>query len=204
VRQGAEQVATAAEEQSAAVAEAQAAIRQQSQSLDQGQLAARSLTALSGQLRTGIGDTEAAAIRIGPMAEELSASIRQLSTAAAQIMSAVAQINRGARMQAAATQQRSAALAQIERGAGSARDNAGQAIDRVGELAHAAAKGRAVVDRLVEGATQAAADTGASPRQIASLETMSRRIDKIVDGIALIAVQTSMLAVSGAVEAARC
>jgi hypothetical protein len=151
VRQGAEQVATAAEEQSAAVAEAQAAIRQQSQSLDQGQLAARSLTALSGQLRTGTGDTEAAAIRIGPMAEELSASIRQLSTAAAQIMSAVAQINRGARMQAAATQQRSAALAQIERGAGSARDNAGQAIDRVGELAHAAAKGRAVVDRLVEG-----------------------------------------------------
>ena len=32
---------------------------------------------------------------------------------------------------------------------------------------------------------------------------MGRRIDKIVDGIALIAVQTSMLAVSGAVEAAR-
>jgi methyl-accepting chemotaxis protein len=32
---------------------------------------------------------------------------------------------------------------------------------------------------------------------------MSRRIDKIVDGIVLIAVQTTMLAVSGAVEAAR-
>jgi methyl-accepting chemotaxis protein len=38
---------------------------------------------------------------------------------------------------------------------------------------------------------------------IASLEAASRRIDKIVDRIALVAVQTTMLAVSGAVEAAR-
>ena len=43
----------------------------------------------------------------------------------------------------------------------------------------------------------------ASLEQVVGLETTSRRIDKIVDGIALIAVKTSMLAVSGAVEAAR-
>jgi len=38
---------------------------------------------------------------------------------------------------------------------------------------------------------------------IASLEAANRRIEKIVDGIGLVAVQTNMLAVSGAVEAAR-
>jgi methyl-accepting chemotaxis protein len=38
---------------------------------------------------------------------------------------------------------------------------------------------------------------------ILSSETAGRRIEKIVDAIALIAVQTSMLAVSGSVEAAR-
>ena len=38
---------------------------------------------------------------------------------------------------------------------------------------------------------------------IGSLESSSRRIDKIVERIALLAVQTNMLAVSGSVEAAR-
>jgi len=38
---------------------------------------------------------------------------------------------------------------------------------------------------------------------MAALEAASRRIEKVVDGLALIAVQTNMLAVSGAVEAAR-
>jgi methyl-accepting chemotaxis protein len=38
---------------------------------------------------------------------------------------------------------------------------------------------------------------------IGGLDERSRLIDKIVDGIALVAVQTNMLAVSGAIEAAR-
>jgi methyl-accepting chemotaxis protein len=50
---------------------------------------------------------------------------------------------------------------------------------------------------------QASREAGASLERVVGLETTSRQIDKIVDGIALIAVKTSMLAVSGAVEAAR-
>jgi len=38
---------------------------------------------------------------------------------------------------------------------------------------------------------------------MAGLETVSRSIDKIIDGIAMVSVQTNMLAVSGSVEAAR-
>ncbi len=65
------------------------------------------------------------------------------------------------------------------------------------------AAGRASVDRLVAGVEQASRNTAANLEQVAGAEAMSRRIDKIVDGIVLIAVQTTMLAVSGAVEAAR-
>ena len=201
-QKGAEQVASAAEEQSAAAAEAQTAVGQQAQSLEQGQVAARALAALTEQLRSGAADDSGAA-QIGAMAEELSATVQELSTAAGQIMSAVAQINRGSRLQASATQQTSAALTQIERGAG---DRAGQRSgggERVLELAASVTSNRLVVERLVAGIGEALTGTGASLGHIVSLETMGRRIDKIVDGIALIAVQTSMLAVSGAVEAAR-
>jgi methyl-accepting chemotaxis protein len=38
---------------------------------------------------------------------------------------------------------------------------------------------------------------------MAGLETVSRNVDKIVDGIGMVSVQTNMLAVSGSVEAAR-
>jgi methyl-accepting chemotaxis protein len=137
------------------------------------------------------------------MAEQLSSTIQQLSTAAAQILAAVSQIGRGSQMQAAATQQTSAALTQIERSTGVARQNADQAINRVRDLARGIDEGRASVERLVAGVEQASQKTAANLEQVAGIETMSRRIDKIVDGIVLIAVQTTMLAVSGAVEAAR-
>jgi len=59
------------------------------------------------------------------------------------------------------------------------------------------------VEGLISGVSDALAETRASLTMISGLEAVGRRIDKIVDGIALVAVQTSMLAVSGAVEAAR-
>jgi methyl-accepting chemotaxis protein len=202
VQKGAEQVASAAEEQSTAAAQAQTAIREQAQSLDQGQQAALALAALTEGLRNGSSDASTAE-QIGTMAEELSATIQQLSTAAAEIMAAVAQINRGAQMQAAAALQSSAALSQIERSARQARENAEQAIERVQDLARTVDDGHAAAQRLVAGVAQASKDAGANLEQVLGLEATSRRIDKIVDSIALIAVKTSMLAVSGAVEAAR-
>jgi methyl-accepting chemotaxis protein len=47
------------------------------------------------------------------------------------------------------------------------------------------------------------AEMSAVAELIGSLESSGRRIEKIVDSIALVAVQTNMLAVSGSVEAAR-
>jgi methyl-accepting chemotaxis protein len=201
-QKGAEQVAGAAEEQSAAAGEAQTGIQQQTQSLDQGQAAAQALAKVTEDLRSGRADGSASG-QIGAMAEELSASIQELSTAAGQIMTAVTQINRGSQLQAAATQQTSAALSQIERSAGVAQKNAVLATERVEELTTAIGASRTAVAGLVAGVARASEDTGATLEHILGLETMSRRIDKMVDGIALIAVQTSMLAVSGAVEAAR-
>ena len=58
-QKGAELVAGAAEEQASAASEAQSAIRQQAQSLDQGQAAAQALASLSEDLRGGTADQSA-------------------------------------------------------------------------------------------------------------------------------------------------
>jgi len=201
-QRGAEQVASAAEEQSAAAGQAQTAIQQQAQSLDQGQVAAQSLAGLADNLRAGDAD-EAAAEQISAAAEELSATIQELSSAATEILAAVEQITRGSQQQAAATQETSAALAQIEASADVARTNASDAYDRVQTVEVALKESRTAVGKLVEGVGLAAETTQASLAALVRLEATGRRIEKTVDSIGLVAVQTTMLAVSGSVEAAR-
>ena len=56
---------------------------------------------------------------------------------------------------------------------------------------------------MSDGVSVALRDTRTSLERSAELEDAGRRIDKLVDAIALVAVQTTMLAVSGSVEAAR-
>jgi methyl-accepting chemotaxis protein len=62
---------------------------------------------------------------------------------------------------------------------------------------------RATIERLITGVGTALDAAKSSIATILRLEMLGRRIEKIVDAISLIVVQTSMLAVSGSVEAAR-
>lgn len=199
---GGEQIAAAAEEQSAGASEAQSAVRQQATSLAQAQLAAQALAVLADQLRVGKAGASAAE-QIGSSAEELSAVIQELSSAAAQVMAAIEQINRSCQLQASATQQTSAALAEIENSAKLAQQNGKAADDRVRTMKDELRRSRAAIERLVSGVKDTLQGAHATLKHVAALATVGRRIDKIVNVIAQITLQTSMLAVSGAVEAAR-
>ena len=57
------------------------------------------------------------------------------------------------------------------------------------------------VENLVDGVATGLESTRASLAAITRLESVARIIDKVVGAISLVVVQTSMLAVSGAVEA---
>ena len=118
-------------------------------------------------------------------------------------MAALGQINRGTQQQAAATQQTSAALAQIEKSAQLAQRNARQGNDRIAKMGTDLGQSSSAVEKLVRGVSTGLETTRASLATIGRLETGGRNIDKIVNTISLVVVQTSMLAVSGAVEAAR-
>lgn len=199
---GSEQVASAAEEQSSAAAEAQQAIQQQAASLDQSQQTSEALGNLTTQLG-GEGSGTQAAGEIAAAAEELSATVQELSGAASEIQVAIEQISRGAQIQSAATLQSSAALAQIEKSASLAQSRALAASDRVDILVEGVAKNRAGIGKLVEGVGSAIGETRSVLEQLSAIGDTGRRIEKISDSLALVALQTNMLAVSGAVEATR-
>jgi len=56
---------------------------------------------------------------------------------------------------------------------------------------------------LSAGVTRAVESTRQSLTKIGALEGISRSVEKIVDGIGMVSIQTNMLAVNGSVEAAR-
>jgi methyl-accepting chemotaxis protein len=199
-QRGAEQVAAAAQQQSAAAGEVQKSIQEQSKSLDQGQAAARMLADLADGLLSGGAST---AHQIGSAAEQLSATLQQMSGAAGQITVAVDQINRGSQLQASATQQISAALASIEKSTAITQTSAAVSNQNVQAMTASLKRNRESAATLAAAVSISLEQTQSSLHIISDLERSSRRIERIVERIGSVAVQTTMLAVSGAVEAAR-
>jgi methyl-accepting chemotaxis protein len=62
---------------------------------------------------------------------------------------------------------------------------------------------RGSVDAMIAGLTSALEGGRKIQAQVTNLEQLSRRIDKIVDAIVNVSIQTSMLATNGSIEAAR-
>ncbi|WP_108398693.1 methyl-accepting chemotaxis protein [Devosia submarina] len=201
-QKGAENVAAAAEEQAAAAAEAQRSVQQQSAALDQSQQAAQILSQMAENLLDG-ADGESDPAAMGAAAEELSATVQELSSAAAEILIAVDQISRGAEEQAAATQESNAAMAEIETSAGLSTENAREAVRQIEAIAERLTRSRSRVVGIGAELQTGLASISAAIQTLSSLDEVSRRIERAVDRIILVGVQTSMLAVSGSVEAAR-
>jgi len=199
---GAEQIASAAEEQSAAAAEAQQAIEQQSASLDQSQQTAEALGSLTERLQGG-ENGQTAIEEVVAAAEELSATVQELSGASAQILVALEQIGRGTQIQASATLQANSAMAQIEKSAELAQASATSAADQFGEIVGSVGEGRQTMGRLAGGIATSLSAVNAVLDLLTALNVTTRKVEKITDNLALVSVQTNMLAVSGAVEATR-
>ncbi len=202
VQKGAEIIAAAAEEQSSACQESLKTIDQQTVALNQCEQAAQELSELAEELKnsTNIGKS---AEEVASAAEELSSAVEEINRSSAEIMTALDQIAKGAQQQGAATQQSAAAIAQIERGAQSSQTLAQLASDKCQMLSGLLGANKAAVDTLVEGVLQSVSAGQESREQMGALEQVSRRIDKIVDAITTVSIQTNMLAVNGSVEAAR-
>ena len=205
-RKGAETIASAAEQQAAATAEAQASVEQQATALDQSQAAAAALAELAERLVRGGGKADMAegtAEGSAAAAEELSATVQELSGSANEILIAIEQISRGAQLQAAATQQAGTAMTHIEKTARSFSESARARVDRVATIQAQLAESREAVSGLAEGVAKAVEGNRAVQTMIEGLEAQATAVGRVVDSLGLIAVQTTMLATSGAVEAAR-
>ena len=199
---GMEDIASAAEEQSAAAEESAKTIGEQSQALSECERAAQDLNDLAEDLRNAT-DVSKSAEDVASSAEELSSAVQEINRASTQIMTAIEQIRLGAQTAAAATEESSAALTQIERGLEISQDRATTSLEQIATIKELLSVNKTAVDTLIHGIGASVETTQLSIRQVRDLETVSRRIDKIVEAITMVSIQTNMLAVNGSIEAAR-
>ncbi|HEX4856225.1 MAG TPA: methyl-accepting chemotaxis protein [Limnobacter sp.] len=199
---GSESIATAAEEQSAAAEEVAKTVEEQSQALAECEQAAQSLSELAEDLKNST-DVAKSAEEVASAAEELSSAVQEINRASSQIMTAIEQIRKGSQVQAAGTEESAAAVAQIQQGLEIAQARALANKEAVRQISNLLTENKTAVDVMVTGISTAAEESRASINQIKDLALVSRRIDKIVDAITTVSIQTNMLAVNGSIEAAR-
>nr|WP_313551674.1 methyl-accepting chemotaxis protein [Pseudomonas sp.] len=199
---GADSIASAAEQQSAAAEESAKTVDEQAQALAECEQAAQSLSELAEELKSST-DVSKSAEEVASAAEELSSAVQEINRASSQISLVIDQIRQGAQTQAAATEESAAAVTQIEKGLELAQGRATASLEKATAIKTLMGANKGNIDAMVNGVTSSIEATRASLSQIKDLELISRRIDKIVDAITTVSIQTNMLAVNGSIEAAR-
>lgn len=199
---GAEDIATAAEEQSAAAEETGKTVAEQSRALTECEQTAQALAELAEDLKAST-DVAKSAEEVASAAEQLSSAVQEINHSSAQIQLAIEEIRKGSQVQAAGSEQSVAAVNQIESGLQISLSRAEKSAENVSSIKALLAANKIAVDSLIAAVSHSVDASHESIRQIKSLGLVSRRIDKIVDAITTVSIQTNMLAVNGSIEAAR-
>ena len=199
---GAEEIAAAAEEATSACQEAQKSTQEQSKAYSEMSDAARSLAEMAEALKTST-NAQKSAEELAATAEQLSTNAEELKSSSQQISTAIEQINKAAGAQAKAAETSNALGAQMRHAAKGMGDRAELSVEKALGTQKVMASNKANVDVLIVNVGKSADAAAESAKNILELEERTRRIDKIVDAIVMVTVQTKMLAVNGNVEAAR-
>ena len=199
---GAEEIASAAEETSAACEEAQKSAQEQSKAYAEMNDAARSLAEMAESLKTST-NAQKSAEELAATAEQLSSNAEELKASSQQISVAIEQINKAGSSQAKAAEASNALGAQMLDSTKSMGSLADQCVEKALATQRMLANNKENVDTLILNVGKSAEASAESSKNTLELEQRTRRIDKIVDAIVMVTVQTKMLAVNGNVEAAR-
>jgi methyl-accepting chemotaxis protein len=199
---GALDIAAASEESGAAVMESQKAVQEQGRAFMEMNEAAGSLAQLAETLKTST-NAQKSAEELAAAAEQLSANAEEVKSSSGQISSAIEEISRSAQTASKACETSVALGAKLEAAAKDMSQKALESGEKCTSVAALLVTNKEAIDKMIINIGEAAQGSLNSAKNVLELEERTRRIDKIVDSIVMVTVQTRMLAVNGNVEAAR-
>lgn len=203
-RRGSESITAASEEQSAACEESLQTLRVQNDSVANYKRAVENLVSLAAELRNSQDeDLQSSAEEVGASSDALSVALDDFNRASSEILVAIREISHGAAQQNRSVERILGGLEQIDDAVKQCAGLAANATSRVHGLVEKLEWNRQSIADMISGVNRSLEQGQANLVAIQDLEKISKHIDKIVYAIANVAIQTSMLAVNGAVESAR-
>lgn len=198
----AEQIAAAAEQQSSSSDEIEKSLQMQNKAFSELNAAASDLAQMAEDLKVST-DSQKTSETLAAASEELSANVEEGNSTAVEILKAMQEISVGAQMQAELTDKSAQLAEKLAVAAKQMNERAGFSTEKLTELQKLLEKNKIAVDDMIFGISTSAEASMVSAKNIKSLEEIIRKIDKIVDAIVNVTIQTNMLAVNGSIEAAR-
>jgi methyl-accepting chemotaxis protein len=196
-----ETVASSAEQLIGGTQESAKAVAEQSKAMDEVNTATQELTDMADELKTSTNINKSAE-EIASTAEQLSANIEEVSTSATEIASALAQMNSGTHEANGETQKMSDAGQEGKIVMDKILTLSSQAAEYFTEVEKVLENSRVLARKVWNGVKDTIPSYDVTNSSIEALQDKIRRIEKIVDTIENVSIQTNMLAVNGFVEAA--
>jgi methyl-accepting chemotaxis protein len=195
-----ETIAAAAEQMVSGTQESAKAVSEQSKALDEVNTASQELSEMADELRTSTNINKSAE-EIAATAEELSANIEELSASAAEIASALAQMAGGGRIAADEAHKVEEMTEGVRAVTSTMLEMAVKAAHVFKEVEEVLNNSRGIAAKVWKGVQDRMVSYDSTNSSIEALQEKIRRIEKIVDTIENVSIQTNMLAVNGFVEA---
>jgi Methyl-accepting chemotaxis protein len=198
----AETIAAASEEQSSAAEEVEKAIQMQTKAFNELNAGAADLSQMAEDLRSST-DAQKSSESMAAASEELSANVEEGNATAAEILKAMEQVSAGALLQAENAERGALFAEKLSVSSAQMSERAGFSAEKVTELQGLLQDNKLAIESMIAGITKSAEISMDAAKNIKSLEETALSIDKIVDAIVNVSIQTNMLAINGSIEAAR-
>jgi len=198
----AEQIAVAAEQQGSAAEEVERSIQMQNKAFNELNAGAGDLAQMAEDLKAST-DAQKSSESMAAASEELSANVEEGNSTSVEILKAMEQISSGAQVQGDVTDKAAILAEKLAVSSKQMSERAGFSADKISELQKLLETNKIAIDNMTTGISSSAQISMVAAKNIRSLEETTRRIDKIVDAIVNVTIQTNMLAVNGSIEAAR-
>jgi len=197
-----ENIASAAEELASGAEQARKNTQEQTKAFQEISGAADELSATAEEIKNST-DSQKASSELAAMSGELSANIEETLAASNQISSAIEQINKAGELQTKESAQtvevaerQLAASQQVER-------RAAGLIDQTADIKKILEQNKIDTEEMIHNITTSGNENLKAVENIRVLEDKTRRIEKTLEAITNVTIQTNMLAVNGSIEAAR-